>query len=246
MASSMHDFSIASRWLAWTLAWALLGPASAFGQSPALEMPKDATPLMVVTPEFPAGATAPAGGVRVDVSGTVRADGSFDPRAITAEGQPEAYVAAVAGVVKHWRFLPAVDDERCVPIDSPSTLSVWFEGSAAAPKIFVSRPKDPPPVEPPPYESVWAPRMSFSGNAEGQVRVLMLVSPEGRVKAANVRSSEPRGRFDSIVLRNALRTEVTWRSPGPARDLCAQREYRLCLGPGPGVDHRHRACGDLR
>lgn len=241
----MHFDLIASGRLAWTMAWALFVPVSALAQSATLEFPKDATPLVVVTPDFPAGAAAPPGGVRVDVRGVVRADGSFEPEAITAEGQPEVYAAAVSGVVKLWRFLPAVDDEQCVPIDSSAKLAVWFEGSAQQPRIFVSMPQASPPVGPPAFESISSPKLSFSSSVEGQVRVLMLVSPDGRVQSAQVRSSEPPGQFDSIVLRNARRTVVTWKSPAPARDVCVQREYLLCLRQGPGVASRLQACRAL-
>lgn len=232
--------------MALAMSLAAFGASPARGQSATLETPQDATTLLVVTPEFPAGATAPPGGVRVDVSGLVRADGSFEPHAITAEGQPDAYVAAVTGVVRLWHFLPAVDRARCVPIDAPAKLAVWFEGSAAQPRIFVSQPSARLPADPPPYESVWDRKLSYTGTVEGRVKVLLLVSPEGRVKSAQVRSSEPRGFFDAAVLRAARRTLVTWKSPAPERDVCAQREYRMCLGSAVGITARHVACDATR
>lgn len=220
---------------------ATLAAPAALAQSAVLEAPGDATALTIVTPEFPPAATAPPTGIRVDVSGTVRADGSFDPQAITSDGEQAPFIAEVARVIKWWRFLPAVDNERCAPIDSPSRVSIWFEGSAAEPRIFVSQPPPKPKKEPPPFESIWDPKWSFSGTVEGQVRVLLLLSPEGRVKSTQVRSSSPPGYFDAAVQRAARRTIVTWRAPGPGRDHCAQREYRMCLGPGAGVT-RNAAC----
>jgi TonB family protein len=220
--------------------------SAVFAQSATLEMPRDATPLTIVTPAFPPAATAPPGGVRVDVTGTVRADGTFHPQAITAEGDPAPFIGAVADVVGWWRFLPAVDIDRCAPKDAPSQLSIWFEGSAAEPRIFVSQPPAQPKVEPPPFESIWGPKLSYTGTVEGQVRVLLLLSTDGRVKSAQVRSSSPPGYFDAAVLRAARRTIVTWRAPGPTRDVCAVREYVMCLGPGPDVTARHPACSAPR
>ena len=233
--------SLAARLLCLALPLAALASSSALAQSATLETPGDATALTIVTPAFPPAATAPPGGIRVDVSGTVRADGTFDPQTITAEGEHAPFIAAVEAVVKWWRFLPAVDMERCAPIDAPSRLSIWFEGTAAEPRIFVSQPPPKPKVDTPPFESVSSPKWSFSGTVEGQVRLLMLVSPEGRVKSMQVRSSSPPGYFDAAVLRAARRTIVTWTAPGPARDTCTQREYRMCLEPGAGVT-RHAAC----
>lgn len=236
---------VAQRPVCWVLLLAAFASSPALAQSATIETPTDATALTIVTPGFPPAATAPPGGIRVDVTGTVRANGTFEPQAITAEGDQAPYIAAVAEVVKGWPFLPAVDDAQCAPIDSTERLSIWFEGSAAEPRIFVSQPAPKPKVEPPPFESIYAPRWTFSGMREGQVRVLMRVSPEGQVKSTQIRSSSPPGYFDADVLRNAGRTIVTWKAPGPGRDICAQREYRMCLGPGAGV-MRNAACASTR
>jgi hypothetical protein len=225
-----------------------LGSPAVQAQSGALEaMPREATPQTVVVPEFPAGAgTAPAEGVRVDVTGTVRADGSFEPLSISAEGGHAPFVAAVTSVVKWWRFLPAVDEALCAPVDAAFKLAVWFEGSAAQPRIFVSQPAAKPKAEPPPFESIRDQRLTFNGSVEGQVRVLMLVTPEGRVKSAQVRLSDPPGYFDKVVLGAARRTLVTWKSPVPVRDVCVQREYAMCFGSQPGITRRHATCESTR
>ena len=177
----------------------------------------------------------------MDVTGTVRANGTFEPATITSEGDQAPYIAAVAGAVKWWQFLPATDRERCVPTDATAKLSVWFEGSAAEPRIFVSQPR-PKPAAPLPSFAITSPKFDASGRVEGRVRVLMLLSPEGRVTSAQILSSEPRGHFDADVLRAARRTTVTWSVP-PSRDVCVQREYLICLGPGVGAA-RHAACAN--
>lgn len=222
-----------------TLCVVATAPSTVFAQPDTFQSPGDALALIVVTPTFPAGATAPPGGVRVDVTGTVRADGTFEPASITSEGDQAPYIAAVAGAVTWWQFLPAIDRERCAPTDATAKLSVWFEGSAAEPRIFVSQPR-PKPVEPWPAFTITSPKWNASGRVEGRVRVLMTMSPEGRVTSARILSSEPRGHFDADVLRATRRTTVTWSVP-PSRDVCMQREYLICLGPGVGAA-RHAAC----
>lgn len=237
---------LAARLLGLTLPFAALVSTCALAQSAKLDFQPHATALTIVVPEFPAGATVPPAGVRVDVSGTVRANGSFEPISITSDGSQTPFTAAVAGVVKLWRFLPAVDEGRCAPMDAPSRLAIWFEGSAAEPRIFVSQPRAGPKVEPPRFDSIWDPKSSYTGSVEGQVRVLMLLSPEGRVKAAHVRTSSPPGYFDTAVLQVARRMLVTWTAPGPARDLCAQREYVVCLGSDAPPGARHPSCAHTR
>jgi TonB family protein len=226
----------------WVLLLASLASSAAWAQSATLEMPRDATALRIVAPDFPPAATAPPGGVRVDVTGKVRANGTFEPEAIEAEGDRAPFIAAVAEVVKWWRFLPAVDPEPCVAVDGAAKLSVWFEGSAAEPRIFVSQPSEEPKVQAPAFESILDRRLTYSGEVEGQVRVLLLVSPEGRVKSAQIRSSSPPGYFDRAVLQAARRTIVNWKAPGPERDTCAQREYLMCLGTTTEPVTRHPAC----
>jgi len=191
-------------------------------------------PITVAAPAFPAGSSAPAPGVRVDVVGTVSVNGEFKPTAIASDGEDqERFVNAVSEVLRWWRFVPAVDMTLCVPKEEQSKFSIWFEGSDAAPRVFVSYPtRSAAPVQPPvAAESIYLPEITYPRNllgVEGQVQVLHLISPEGKVKSATVRSSTPYGAFDSVVLNAARRIRVTWKEPRPTTDVCAERAYVFC------------------
>jgi hypothetical protein len=110
---------------------------------PALEEPVEtARPVTVVAPSFPAGAVADPPGVTVVVDGMVQINGSFAPTAIKAAPGQEHFAAAVSDVLRWWRFVPAIDSAKCAPMATPAQLKIWFEGSAAAPKVFFSFPKE--------------------------------------------------------------------------------------------------------
>lgn len=236
-----------------TLAAALLsiaGGRCAMAQSPLVIPVPSATALTIVAPEFPPDTSAGAAGARVDVEGAVLADGRFEFSAIRAEPGMERFAAAVQDVLKWWRFVPAIDGDACAPMTSHSRFAVWFEGSSAAPKVFVSLPK--------PAESVLRQTFVASFDApsakypekffgvEGEVRVLRKVDPAGRVKAVAVRSSTPYGAFDGVVVAAAKRTRVTWNDPKPERDVCVEQVYRFCMQWKGDVRVGFNECNEAR
>lgn len=232
----------------WALALAAcltsLVPQAAPAQTNTLELPKDAAPLTILLPTFPADATAPSDGVRVKVTGTVRADGSFAPQDITADGDHPLFVAAVKDVVAQWRFLPAVDRNRCVPVDGAGQMSVWFSGSAAAPRIEVSHPKPgaSPKDRPPPFRLYSERELAYAGNVQGMAKVLILIGADGRVQATAVRFSTPPGYFDEALLSAASITRVRWMESPPDTPVCFQREYRMCGDPRQEPILQHPSC----
>src|SRR5882672_7043392 len=164
-------------------------PLAAVAQSALVEAQPLATPLTVVAPAFPPNMSAPASGVRVDVVGTVLANGEIKPTSITADNEQRPFVDAVIDVLRWWRFVPAIDKQRCAPKDSESRFSIWFEGSAATPKIYFSFPKRETASDGGSnwVESIRAPKVEYPIDllgVEGQVQVLYLVSPDGKVKSA--------------------------------------------------------------
>lgn len=64
-----------------------------------LELPKNAAPLTIPLASFPADTTAPPGGVQVNVTGTVRANGTFEAQDIIHEGEYLLFAAAAKDVV---------------------------------------------------------------------------------------------------------------------------------------------------
>ncbi|GAP37609.1 hypothetical protein ISF6_3554 [Piscinibacter sakaiensis] len=222
------------------LAAAAALPAAAQRAGP-LEPPGDAVPLTVVQPVFPAGAGAPPGGVRVEVSGTVRADGRFEPATVRADPGVEAYGDAVRAVVGSWGFLPPVDEARCVPTDGAVQLSVWFEGSAAAPRVYVSRPPPAPRPPVPVVETLQRTLPTLHDGVEGWVIVLSKLAPDGGILGTAVRASSPRGLLDEAVLGIARRQRHRWTVQAPEVPACLQQQFVVCYGPGLGVA-RHPVC----
>lgn len=224
------------------LALGLSAAGQAAGAEPELTIPpRAATPVAVITPDFPAGATLPAGGVRVDVEGTVAPDGRFLARSLRTEGDFPNFVAAVAEVLPGWRFEPAVDEQACAPVASASHLSVWFERSDSAPRILVSRPTDEStPMPLPAYTLGRAPRIDYPfgmEGVEGGVKVLIQVRPDGGVASVKVRTSFPPGAFDHTAVSHAARTRVMWDDAEPEGNLCLQREYVFCFEGPPRVPY---------
>lgn len=236
MRATRSSVPSSGRW-PWLLALALLmgagGVAAAEEGSALSGVSEFATPLTIVPPAFPANSTAPAGGVRVDIRGTVLANGQMDPESISAPDGFEAYVAAVTEVLKWWRFVPAADFDTCAAKAQAYSMAVWFEGSTASPKIDVAYPKAATKTDSiPSYESLSDVRINYPSRllgTEGQVNVLMMIAISGEVTSVNVLSSTPYGVFDSAVLAGARRTTVRWKPPGPGKPACVRREYKFCL-----------------
>ncbi len=218
------------------LAIALYGtwlPGLVEAQSPLVSPAEIATPLTIVAPEFPANSSAKPAGTRVEVVGTVIANGEFEPTSILADAGEEQFAEAVRNVLRWWKFVPAIDLKRCAPTAAPSRFEVWFEGSdSSSHGFFLSFPKVAATMQAIQYTSIDAPGITYPRKfigIEGEVRVLYLVDPEGRVKSAIVRSSTPYGAFDEVVLAAARETTVTWKDPKPASDLCLERTHQFCM-----------------
>ena len=213
------------------------------------EVPTWATPLTIVPPRFPKDSRAPEGGLRVDIVGKVLADGKMEPKSITAPAGSEKYADAVAEVLKWWQCVPAVDTGTCAPKPQDYSMAVWFEGSTESPKIDIAYPKDNAAKAEqtviPPYDSISSPYVDFPDHLwriEGYVKVLMLVATSGDVSEVNVLSSTPYGVFNSAVLTAAKEAKVKWKSPGPDKSVCTQREYVFCPGAATRNHVRSSLC----
>jgi TonB family protein len=218
-------------WLAFALLIAMV-PAIGLAQPPLVGASEAATPLTVVAPEFPASASAGASGTRVDVAGTIFADGKFDPITIKTDPGQEQFASAVADVLKWWRFVPAIDPQLCAPKQTPSEFAVWFEGSAASPKVFFSFPKSGKVDERPTGGSLKGPEVEYPRQllgVEGQVRVLYLATAEGKVLSAVARSSTPYGMFDDVVLAAARQSTIVWKEPKRVENGCAEAVFQFCM-----------------
>jgi TonB family protein len=212
-------------------------PSIGFAQSEMVEALPGVKPLTVVAPAFPKNKTAPAAGVEVFVAGVVLANGQFKPESITSIDPERAYIDAVTEALAWWRFTPAVDTAQCAPRDSQTKFSIQFEGSHAEPRVYVSFLHKPEVYQPAEktalkVESLFTRKINFPErlmDMEGEVNVLFLISPDGELKSAKVRSSTPYGAFDALVLESARRARVTWRSPKPDKDVCMSRSYLFCV-----------------
>lgn len=203
----------------------------------------------MVVPDFPAGASAGADGVRIDVTGTVLRSGELQfERMDVPQGQAR-FGEAVAQVLRWWRFVPAIDRAQCAPVDTPTTMSVWFQGTSEAPRVFVSYPTSEQPRPRPLDVDITGPAVradGWDGRVEGMVRVLLWTTPEGRIVTAAVRASTPYGHFDAPVLESARQMRVAWRGPAPIAEICAEREYLFCARRAGDARIRFDGCRGAR
>lgn len=110
-------------------------------------------------------------------------------------------------------------------------MSVWFQGTSEAPRVFVSYPTSEQPRPRPLGVDITGPAVrvdGWDGRVEGMVRVLLRTAPEGRIVTAAVRANTPYGHFDAPVLESAQQMRGTWRGPAPSAEMCAEREYLSC------------------
>lgn len=91
--------------------------------------------LVLVAPTFPREALAQGLTARIDVSGTVRTDGSLDNPAIESGAGQEAFAAAVRAVVPLWRLQPRIDPSSCLATEGKARVSIWFDIANGQPKL---------------------------------------------------------------------------------------------------------------
>ena len=91
--------------------------------------------LVLVAPSFPREALAQGLTARIDVTGTVRTDGSLDDPAIESGAGNEAFAAAVKAVVPLWRLQPRIDPASCLAADARARVSIWFDIANGQPKV---------------------------------------------------------------------------------------------------------------
>lgn len=153
----------------------------------------------MVVPDFSSGASAGTEGVRIDVAGTIPRSGELRFERMDVPPGQARFGEAVAPVLRWWHFLPAivpaVDPAQCVPVDTPSTMAVWFQGTGEAPRVFVSSPTDEQPRPRPLDVDITGPAVrvdGWDGRIEGMVRVLLRTTPDGRIVTAAVRNRSRR------------------------------------------------------
>jgi TonB family protein len=200
---------------------------------------RNALPVTIVAPEFPRDEVAPAEGVRVDVRGTVMPDGSLSEYTATAPEGRSGFAAAVREVIPWWRFVAGVDAQTCSVEAKPVELTLSFEGSSQAPRVFVSYPRDRLEDAMAPIgtlvETVDAPTVKYPPKligVEGRVQVLYRIDANGQLAAVSVLSSTPYGAFDDVVLASARRTRFKWRADSPPRPVCGLRTFMFCMRGG--------------
>jgi outer membrane biosynthesis protein TonB len=120
-------------------AWLATG-APAADTKPAAPGYSAAQLLILAAPEYPKEAIQNEESGRVEVSGTVMADGSLgNPSYVTVPANA-ALEGAVKAVVPYWRLLPRVDRETCTFREIPAQVTIWFDLEGGKPRVSYSRP----------------------------------------------------------------------------------------------------------
>ncbi len=197
-------------------------------------------------------AEAPNGGAKVQITVLVLADGTFQPQDVSAAKGLQPFADAVSYVLRWWRSTLAVDSVACAPKAEAFSLSIWFEGRAKEPHIYVTisqksddrQARKPPLIESISTPDIDHPRRLARGNVEGTVTVLTQFGTDGTAMALTIVSSTPFGAFDSDVSDAARLVTVKWKSPPPLAPVCAHRTNTFCLEergrtPAPFSGCRH-------
>ena len=116
-------------------------------------------PIAVVPPDFPKAALAAGQGAKIDLSGTILANGAFvRPKFASDVPQEAAFRKEIEDVIKFWIFFPSVDEVTCIASDVEKHVRVWFEIEGGKPKVSVSSPVVEPKTAPQPNDAYFEKR----------------------------------------------------------------------------------------
>jgi TonB family protein len=218
------------------MAFALF-PASSFPADPQEPNPFAVT-VVVVPPAFPKGATLPPGvEVKIEVRGTISAQGDFKSPRFTHAPEHEDYAREVDAVLHFWRFMPAVS-EQCAPKESEATLYVWFETKSGEPTVSVSMPSSPPAAKKArslPFREplrITYPREARRKFVEGTSVVLARVRKSGEIEGTEIRLRAVMKEFDEAALKGFERATLEPFDPAQwdgKETICAEYSVEYCL-----------------
>lgn len=124
-------------------------PATAPAPAPEKPLYQDAGMLVLVAPAFPKDQLAAGRTARVDVTATVRTDGTLQDIRLSANPPADAFATAVMDVVSLWRLQPRIVTPACMARETPARVAIWFDIVNGAPKVSygTSRPEGVAPAE---------------------------------------------------------------------------------------------------
>jgi len=142
-----------------------------------------------VPPEFPAKALREKVEAMVEVTGTVKKDGSLAVEKLEVAPDRAEFRDAVMAVEGYWRFRPDYDS-ACHAKEAPGQIRVWFELKDGKPSISITAPKKlaSTPLAPSKLYPVvrqvdpWYPSAAWHDRIEARIEALMRVSDAGKVE----------------------------------------------------------------
>jgi TonB family protein len=232
-----------------------LNSLGALCQEPTLVTESDAwaRPLLVVAPSFPKDVRPEMLPVEIHIEGTVTEKGTFVSPVFSPASGKEIFVQSVAGVIKDWRFRPALDANECKTRESRGSVNVYFELKDGKPSISVSSAFKTKPDAGGSIESgihivrkgkKEFPPLAFDAGIEGSAELLMSVDPHGAIVSTIVVSSLPNELFGKAAVEgfaSAKYSEIE-STERPDKMRCATILVKFCIRDSGQVRYRSPNC----
>jgi len=224
-------------------------------QEPALVTESDAwaRPLLVVTPSFPKDVRPEMLPVEIHIEGTVTEKGNFVSPVFSPAPGKEIFVQSVSGVIKDWRFRPALDTNECKTRESRTSVNVHFELKDGRPSIFVTSAA----IAKPDAGGITKseihvvrkgkkefPPLAFDAGIEGSAELLMSVDARGEIVRTTVVSSLPNEMFGKAAAEGFARARYSEieSTERPDKMRCATILVNFCIRDSGQIRYRNPNC----
>jgi outer membrane biosynthesis protein TonB len=250
--ASLH-VTIAAVLLASALALNSLG---ALCQEPTLLKESDgwARPLLVVAPSFPNDFRPEMLPVEIHIEGIVTEKGTFESPVFSPAPGREIFVQSVSGVIKDWRFRPALDAKECKTKESRVSVNVYFELKDGQPSISVSSPVVTKPDAGSTKSEIHIvrrgktqfPPLAFDAGIEGSAELLTSVDARGEAVSTTVVSSLPNELFGKAAVEGFARAKYSEieSTESPDKMRCATILVKFCIRDSGQVRYHSPNCHD--